>query len=380
MNENRGYLWLLAGVMGGVLLFGLCLAVIVLFFVPVGVRQTVGPALPPSPTAASAPVTAIPPTQPAHSTALPTFTPVPGASPQPTLLPETATATSTVNADPSSEPQGRIVFTCFNEGFDDICTINADGTDEQRLTTARATDFYPEWGPSGEWIVFSSRRGGSFEIYLLNASGGLPQQVSPGRGSRFAPDISPDGQRIVFADAVQSEPGRLRQHIWVMDIDGSNLRQLTSGPYNDIDPVWSPDGTQIAFASDRGWKPAHWIMNADGSDMRMLPDDVREHGGRSDWSPDGRWLAFYAGPRDNRDIYMVATDGSGESRRLTYGGRNLAPSFSPDGNWIVFTSYREGNDAESDAELFLMRTDGSDVRQLTFNDRPDWQPRWAPGP
>jgi TolB protein len=271
-------------------------------------------------------------------------------------------------------PRGSIVFTCFNEGFDDICALDPASGEVRRLTEARATDFYPETGPLGDVIVFSSRRSGAFRITLMDADGGNVRQVGPDHGSHFAPDISPDGEQIVFAYASSNTAGDY-QNIWVMNVDGSDARPLTSGAHNDVDPTWSPDGSQIAFASDRGWRPAHWIMDADGGNMRMLPDDVAEHGGRSDWSPDGQWLAFYAGPREARDIYLVATDGSGQSRRLTYNGRNLAPAFSPDGQWIVFTSYRE----EDNANLFMMRPDGSDVRQLTSDPRADWQPRWGPG-
>jgi Tol biopolymer transport system component len=113
-------------------------------------------------------------------------------------------------------------------------------------------------------------------------------------------------------------------------------------------------------------------MNSDGSDVRALATGLPYIGGRSDWSPAGRWLAFYAGPGEDRDIYLVATDGT-EVRRLTQGGNNVSPSFSPDGDWIAFMSTRDG-----DSEIFVMRVDGTDVTQLTDNERPDWQPRWGP--
>jgi TolB protein len=112
-------------------------------------------------------------------------------------------------------------------------------------------------------------------------------------------------------------------------------------------------------------------MDADGGDVRGIETGLADIGGRSDWSPDGQWLAFYAGPSGDRDIFLTAIDGAAVYQ-LTDGGGNLAPSFSPDGNWVAFTSYRDG-----DAEIFIMNSDGSNVRQLTFNDRPDWQPRWG---
>jgi len=83
-------------------------------------------------------------------------------------------------------------------------------------------------------------------------------------------------------------------------------------------------------------------------------------------------LAIYAGPSGNHDIYSINL-GSGSVNRLTEGGDNLAPCFSPDGQWIAFTTYRDGNN-----EIYIMRPDGTQVTRLTNNSRPDWQPRWGP--
>jgi TolB protein len=112
-------------------------------------------------------------------------------------------------------------------------------------------------------------------------------------------------------------------------------------------------------------------MDADGGNARELRVPLAQVGGRSDWSPDGRWLAVYAGPFAARDIYLVATDGS-VVHRLTYGRDNLAPSFSPDGAWLVFTSARSGNN-----ELYLIRLDGTGLTQLTTSETANWQPRWG---
>ena len=358
-------LWVGLGVAGaGCVFLALCVAAALVFGVmplrpAAPLRSSVSVATPfPSPPLATAPLAATP-TLAQADTPLPLFTATPTIGP---------IATSATALPPAPPPAGRIVYTCFVDGHDDICTMNADGSDVQRLTTAPGTDFYGEWGPGGELITFSSRRDGEFHIYLMGAAGDNQQRISGDIGSLFAPDIAPDGRRIVFANARAG-----RQAIWVMEIDGSEARPLTDAAGSDIDPVWSPDGRQIAFASDRSGVLRHYVMDADGTNVRLLLDDVAQQGGRSDWSPDGRWLAFYAGPNDDRDIYMVATDGSGLTRRLTDGGRNLAPSFSPDGNWITFTSYRAGGNAE----IFIMRPDGSDVRQLTFNEWADWQPRWS---
>jgi TolB protein len=274
------------------------------------------------------------------------------------------TVTSTAGPD---DPTGHIVFTCFNYGFDDICLMSADGSQSLRLTDARATDFYASLGPDGSTIVFSSRREEGFQIYRMNLDGEHQTRLTEKIGSLFAPHISPNGEKIVFANATGGHQG-----IWVMDIDGSDAKPLTVGAWDDVDPVWSPDGSWISFASSRAGSRQLYVMRADGSDVRKITPNLANMGGRNDWSPDGLSLAFYAGPSQKREIYTINVDGT-NLRQLTDGGDNLAPSFSPDGRWITFTSYRDGNN-----EIYIMRADGTDPTRLTFDPRPDWQPRWGP--
>lgn len=322
----------------------------------------------PTDTATAVPTPTLAPTATSTATPAPTNTATPTATPTVTAVPS---ATPTVLPLPSpafTAPYGRIVFTCFIDGFDEICTIGADGSYETRLTVNPVTDFYASISTDGRQIAFASRREGSWLAYRMNTDGGMLQRLGPSNvGAVYAPAISPDGQRV----AVAVDEGSGRQSIWISNLDGSNPFQLVTASITE-DPVWSPDGRQLAFASTMDGRMDHFIINADGSGLHKLEVDVAQIGGRCDWSPDGRWLAFYAGPRDDRDIYLAAIDGS-VVYKLTDGGGNLAPSLSPDGHWITFTSYRDG-----DAEIFIMRPDGSGVTQLTFNDRADWQPNWGP--
>jgi TolB protein len=99
--------------------------------------------------------------------------------------------------------------------------------------------------------------------------------------------------------------------------------------------------------------------------------------GRNDWSSDGVTLSTYIGSDWNREIYVFDTDGQ-NLRQLTDGGNNLAPSFSPDGAWITFMSYRDHPLWPLGCEIYIMRVDGTDARRLTDNDICDWQPRWGP--
>jgi Tol biopolymer transport system component len=127
----------------------------------------------------------------------------------------------------------------------------------------------------------------------------------------------------------------------------------------------------IAFASARTGQRQLYVMERDGSDVRQVTD-LPDMGGRSSWSPDGRRLTFYAGPVGDRNIYVINVDGTGLVQ-LTHGGDNLGPSWSPDGQWIAFTSYRDGNN-----EIYIMHPDGTGATRMTANAIPDWQPRWGP--
>lgn len=290
-----------------------------------------------------------------------TLTPAdPAASPFPSL-----NAPSPVPQQFDNEPpDGMIVFTCYINQIDQICLMNADGTDRRQLTDFDATSFYASLSPEGDTIYFSSRQGGSFDIYSMNLRGRGLRRITGGIGSSYAPERSPIDDRIIFANESDG-----LQRIWLMRSDGNNPHPITDGP-SDIDPTWSPDGLKIAFASARSGQRQLYVMNRDGSGLRQVTN-LPDMGGRSSWSPDGTRLAFYAGPAENHNIYVINADGTGLVQ-LTNGGDNLGPTWSPYGDWIAFTSFRDGNN-----EIYIIRPDGTGLVRLTTSPISDWQPRWG---
>lgn len=165
--------------------------------------------------------------------------------------------------------------------------------------------------------------------------------------------------------------------IYVLDLETGEETQLTSDSGNNFDPVWSPDGTQIAFASDRNQNPPYcslWLMNADGSNPRSLFDGGETFNLGPTWSPDGQYIAFQSNRSGNFEIHRLEVE-TGEVTNLTQSPNlDANPAWSPDGATIAFASDRGGN-----PEIWLMNADGTGARQLT--DRPmvgDWRPSWSP--
>jgi Tol biopolymer transport system component len=287
---------------------------------------------------------------------------------------------------PTSQPTylekrlaGRIVFTCTPEKFNQLCLMNADGSGQVRLTDRKSNDYYPSFSSDGRSVAFVSNQTGQFEIFLMDLRNSDERQVTSGMGNVSAPDISPDGRWIVYASKLGGDSS-----IWLIPFEGGTPQSLTDTSWNEVDPVWSPDGKQIAFAGARGGFVELFTVSVEtldfreisilGDDLqiRQVTQDVSGIGGRSSWSPDGSKLVFYAGPRGERNIYVVDVV-TGVSAQLTFGGNNTGPCVSPDGEWIAFSSSRDG-----DHEIYLMRKDGTDVTQLTDNSYDDWQPSWGP--
>jgi Tol biopolymer transport system component len=328
--------------------------------------------------------TIVPPTTPALQGGLPSadvqasptapaVTSMPSASntPSPTL---TATLPPLI---PGSAPQGQIVFTCQVSGRaeeNQICVMNVDGSQYRQLTF-NGDNIYPSFAPDNQSAVFISDATGSEDIFEVNMEGNI-SRITQGDGPWSAPHISPDGRLILAARLVN---GLVNGHweLWTMQRDGSDKRYIYTSPTGQgaWDPVWSPDGTKILFASDMNGSAQLFTINAGGFELAQV-SELEDLRGRNDWSPDGIYIATYAGPSWEREIYLMSPDGT-NLRAITYGGNNLAPSFSPDGQWIVFTSYRDNYRKEWGCEIYIMTVAGTDIRRLTENGYCDWQPRWS---
>ena len=208
-------------------------------------------------------------------------------------------------------------------------------------------------------------------VTLTVADGGLAAgtilRLTDHQSYDWGPSWSPDGSRIAFGSDRDGN-----NEIYVMDSDGSNLRRLTDHPGDDGSPSWSPDGRSIAFQSDRDGDYEIYVMESDGSNVRRLTDHSGGDGSPS-WSPDGGRVAFQSDRDGNNEIYVMESDGSNVRRLTDDPGGDGSPSWSPDGGRIAFSSDRDGNN-----EIYVMESDGSNVRRLTDHWAIDESPSWSP--
>lgn len=278
-----------------------------------------------------------------------------------------------VTPPPSGGTTGeRIVFVSSRDRTADgnlnkeIYSARPDGSDAKRLTAGDGVDVSPCWSPDRRFIYFASDRDGNYAIYRMNGDGSGVLKVSQGAELNASPACSPDGTRLAFVSWTARGA-----EIFVMNADGTGRRQLTENDVNDGGPVWSPDGTQIYYSSMQDGvtqKSYLYVMNADGTNAHPVGSQI-ELLGHPAVSPDGTRLLITAPSPEGLRIYVVSA-GGGTPAPL--GEAECAePAWSPNGQQIVFTSFRTGN-----AELCRMGADGSGITRLTTNLDDDGGAAW----
>src|SRR5215218_298403 len=206
------------------------------------------------------------------------------------------------------------------------------------LIQARATDArIQERVPDGPRIAFGDS---PVLLSVMGFDGGQYGPVGNTPVVGFFPSFSPDGRRIVFVRVIAGS-----NQIFVMNVDGTNLQQLTSGGSSQTAPDWSPDGTKIAFTSNRTGILQTFTMNPDGSNQTQLSNGLAHEVGPA-WSPDGTKIAFSRSPLSlnaRYDIWQFNADGTGETQLTATPASNEGrPAWSPDGTQIVFQTDRDG--------------------------------------
>jgi dipeptidyl aminopeptidase/acylaminoacyl peptidase len=276
-----------------------------------------------------------------------------------------------------------------------VWMVSTHGGDPIPLTMSGESVSNPKWSPDGKYLSFTASRGdgAKTQVWGLDRRGGEAQAltaVQQGVGGYW---WSPDGSKLLLtvqdpdtteASGEGGSSPRVREpwvierlqtkrdgrgyltdtrktHLYVFDLNTKELTQITSGKWDEGSPAWSPDGSKIAFSSNRTEDPDAnsnsdiWVVAANNTDKGgtlVRITDYEGGDGSPAWSPDGRWIAYTTGINDprfgafeTRHLAIRASDGSGERRILTEAlDRNVGSlRFTPDGRGILVTVADEGN-------------------------------------
>lgn len=375
---SRNWIWYLLGAGG---LFGLLLVGGGLAWAFGGGLPTIaGPA---SPTASATPEPSS--TPPPTNTSLPSQTPAPTETPTP--LP---TATPVIVGDLRGGG-GRIAFVSDRDDGRtlQLWIMDPDGSAPRQLTFGPGNKAQPEWSPDGTQLLFVAPGGTDefgndlgLDLWVINHDGSGIKNVTHNPGDDGDPTWSPDGSRIAFtSDRIND-----LQQVFVMDAaclaqdEGAcwevRPTNLSAGYAVESDAAWSPDGGTIAVSASINGAPGRIFLRGtspgeptrfDRSDRIIGAEDLA-------WSPGSDMLVFTWVQPTMNELYLVRLDNPGNPIRLTNSLGNRHPSFSPDGQWIVFTSTRDQN-----PEIYIMTANGSNQTNLSQSPGSrDLEPNWQP--
>jgi hypothetical protein len=301
---------------------------------------------------------------PTHPTATPTpvelSIPEAPSSPAPTSVPRLTVvpnATASPAATPTPTPDlptpfpWLLAYDSDTEGNDDIYLLPADGGSVVNITHDAAEDRHPAWSPDGSSIAFQSNRDGNWEIYTLDLQDGKLERLTFHLAYDGAPSWSSDGRWILFESYRDTSPCQMATpvpnpppcpdlEIYRVPSEGGVPQRLTDSPGGDSQPVWSPDGAWIAFASWRDGDKEIYLMPANGGPVRNFTANAGDDWSPA-WSPDGKALVFLSERRGVAELYRRSLDG-GPVARLTFNGLpEERPTWWPDGS-LLYARYDPG--------------------------------------
>jgi Tol biopolymer transport system component len=371
---NRGLLLLLggAGLLGLLLLGG-------------GGALALGALGSPRPTSGSTPLAVVveTTTTPEPTQTQPIGGPAPSPTPEPSITPTPAKLLG---------GGGRIVFVSdrADRRFLQIWTMNPDGTDPVQLTFGSDGKENPRWSPDGRRILYTKPGGVDsngndlgLDLFVINADGSGEQNLTQSVGDDTLGRWAPNGQSIAFAS---TRRGGSDAFLYVMPVDcdpypdpctaeAARFVSMTDPNYSpESNPAWSPDGGQLAvIARIRGAPGRIYIGGTGGVGARFDRADRLIGAGDLDWSPLGNLLAFTWVQPGTNEIYVVPLNDPRGWVKLTNSAGNKEPTFSPNGEYIAFTSTRNQN-----PEIYRMTSTGADQVNLTNNPARDQQADWQP--
>jgi WD40 repeat protein len=261
-------------------------------------------------------------------------------------------------ASPFAGETAWIAYQTFRGGHEGVWLIHPDGTGDHRIATdVDGWQMLPDWSPGGTRLVFTIRGGDTEPLYEYDLETGTSHVLFACEDPCFGhdnPAYSPDGTLVLFTiylhPFVNDAPSDCA--LAIGNLATGEVTQITSNTEPQCDreygPRWSPDGSQLTYWRDlsEDRDRAVFVIDADGSNERRLTD-LEMLADNPDWSPDGDWIVFSTNTRDTSrcckgsHLYRVHPDGSGMEQLTHFDPadvRATQPRYTPDGQYIVFTA------------------------------------------
>ncbi len=256
---------------------------------------------------------------------------------------------------------GKIVFRQQEGSRTEVCVSDFDGFNPIAVTRDGALVEGPSWIPGGGGLFYTSWKNGDTQILKHNLATGARSVFAGYPGANFSAEVSPDGQKVAMILSKGGSP-----NMYVADINGGNLQQLTRTRDEDSSPCWGPGSREICFVCRSG-RAQLQIIGADGGQPRPLRvAGVYGNMTSPDWSPDGKQIAFTSG--SGRFTICVVPAEGGDAQRLVEGED---PCWAPNSRTIIFC--RRANNRRTLCLLDVPTKHVKDVRQLSGNcSEPSW--------
>ena len=280
---------------------------------------------------------------------------------------------------------GKILFVSERDGNPEIYSMNADSSEEKRLTNNNAYELMPIFSPDGKKIAFVSDRDGNPEIYVMNSDGTEQKRLTTATSYDYSPTWSPDGTKLAFisnreiiSTTNSNGVSKISYKIYTMNVDGTEQKKISESSVDDEAPKWSPDGGRILFVSKREGNNEVYVMNIDGTNTVKLTNS--KYSIMPNWSPDGKKIVYRGNENGNPEVYIMNSDGTSKIKITNNLVAGESPFWSPDGSKIVFVSKRDNvlsNENILTNEIYIMNIDGKNINRVTNNFFDDYSPSWG---
>jgi TolB protein len=254
----------------------------------------------------------------------------------------------------------------------EIWAMDYDGANQHQITHVGYA-ISPRVSPDNSRVAFSQLgRSSGFQIGMYSLLLNRPVNFANAGGTNVSPAWAPNGQQLAFSSSRTGDP-----EIWISDAQGLGSHRVTDFKGPDVSPTWNPKtGAQIAWISGRTGLPQLYIMDADGSGVQRLTDGG--YATSPSWSPNGQFIVFAwdrkygPGAPGGQDIYVMEIATKRWIQLTHDGGRCDFPAWSPDGRHIVYANSPDGR--ADHTRIMTMLADGTDKRALTGSgtDMPNW--------